>query len=738
MKQSRSMFRARICGFAAFLCIAVLPLADSGDLLARMRIITNLPLRPLAKATPAQTVAMNNGYLDVTIGDFGVTGDGVADDTEGLRQAFAFAYRMNLVAYLPQRTYRVSGGFSLHQGVYGGQNGSQRKFANLIVGETAGGRRPVILVSDGSLKAGEILFDYFWADKEGKRDASRQYNSMLRGVDIRMGNNPGAIGVSMDGAQYCVLQFVKISGTFDIGILNLPGSGGGAIEIEIDGGRVGVRQDAFRPNPTLVGFTARNQKEAAVQLTVSRGPLVLSDFDIRSGAASAASYVGIRASSNQLRDPGNTSLLLSNGQITPPRDGVAIEVANRGLLLDKVDLSEGKLLIAGEEMKTGARSETALFFHEKSAASTLWPKDIGKGGGPSPSPKAAARKSYAALFTAGTPIGNPNQFVSLTQFGATPGRGNDDDSGSFAAAFRAVMTPGSPHFGRTVFIPRGHFTVRDQVVVPDGVRLAGASSTISVIEASSGWVPDSDTAILQLAAGDKGIVVRDFAILGRDPSPSRSNERQSRLGLLDVANSAVSWHDIQFARVEFWRDDLMLDVPTYRFRPTAGGYFFTFASDLSHRTTSGGHVGPEHRHLLIEARNTPLVFHAFNIEHGASAPEVELRNAAHVRILGFKFENDLVRGGKFGDPTADGTRPLLGINGSRDITILGGSGNLSLGTGSTLIDVSNSHNVTLGLLDRMPDKRNPRDGEKEAGFSFVTVDGRKIDVGQDVGLVFVP
>lgn len=687
------------------LAIAIMAILRSAP--ARMEFTENAPLEKFPERLRKHAAAhpVDKGFVDITRAPYNAAGDGKTDDTDAIQHAVDDAFRSNLCVLFPPGVYLVSRQIRCIQ-LQMGRQWSNHKFAHVLVGSTQGERRPVIKAKDGlsfqpnDKRHGgkrELIFFQYYAHKPfrnrfnpeptvGVYRHSVHYSSQFRGIDIDMGENPDFSAISMVGAQFCAIEDVTITGNFDAGIDGLPGCGGGTVNVRIVGGKVGIRQTQYRPNPTVTGLVCEGQSRCGVEVTMSMGPVVLTGFRIVAPPDPSSAYRAIRTECTWNRkgtDQSPGALVLSDGAIdVPGESALAIENFDQDLVMRDVYFRAATIADSGTlhpeagrhtlRGRAGAWLRVARYaFSPASSDGYIHTggKELSHGTGKhavfAPPPEAASPPDDLV----GRHVWREDDFPAwdrpdaldiVEHFGATRDDDSDDDAPAVQRAIDATTTPGGPDYGKTVFIPRGHFHIGRPIVVQNGARIVGAANTISVLHIKRDWQPGEETFAMDSASDPEGRAsLAHFAILGHKPNATQGTLAQRRLGLLRIALGDTTVRDIQLAR-EYARgiEDFAYDTPGFAVGPGGGGKVYQFVNHM----TDIGDVAPGYHKILVRGNARPLRFYQVSAEHihaGVGA-QVRLENARDVRIYGLKHEK---------------TNHILDAVDSSDVWVMGGLSN---------------------------------------------------------------
>lgn len=686
--------------------------------LAKMRYESNTTVIPprvqdYAKKFP---LLMAQGYLDVTKEPYLAVSDGSKDTALALQSAINDAFLSNLVVYIPKGTYLINKSLRLFQSKDKLAMG-QRKFAHVLIGSPGlpaderpvfklgssligpfihfayvnylrNGRYEKVTVNDsGEIKVGPETVAY----ENLEEDASRHYNAHFRGINIDLGNNPGAIGLHMNGAQYCVVENVRISGEkFAVGLKNLPGSGGSVTNLEVIGGEVGILQQNYRPSPSVHGLRLIGQKKSGLELKLVRGSVTLVGFEIISANNAPSDYRGIRS---------ERPMNLVNGRIEVKNNSSsAIENANWDLYAKNVsykakrftssiansnhfniDGSHLEERLIEEYLFASSKSPIILENGKSLQKADAWHRVIGNL--PTLQPKdhvSEVLKNYHLFdIQQGARRVDPARDrsglvdVTLTNPGvsivATPDNDSDDDAIAINAALQSTLS--GENKGKTVFLPRGYYHVRTPVVVPEGTRLIGASNTISVIAVDAerfNFQGDYFSSIVKVEKNSdslKPAILSDFALFAKSPQKdplATEIPKASRISYLRV-KGLTQLRDIQLTQFHKGPFDTSLFVhaaPTIHFQEGSGGDFYNLGFDEYSATAPK----PTYGILKIDKNSYPINLYQPYLEAaGAYSPNLWLQKANQVRLYGYKFED---------------SGQIARINSSFKVEIIGASGNI--------------------------------------------------------------
>jgi hypothetical protein len=685
---------------------------------AKMRIFTHVDTSqfPVELRLNLEHHPWEKGYLDVTKPPYISAKDGLMDVTAQLQLAIDHAYACNLVVFFPQGTYLVSDQLQcyLDPGPQLPNNpissASQRKFGHILLGSEKEGKWPVIRLKDGSTVKDNTLFVFKYYDSlTGTEDASRHYLGSMRNFEIDMGENPGISAVYNNGAQLCALENLKIYGNFDMGISTLPGSGGYTANIEINGGRIGIYQNNFRPNPTLFNIRLENQSECGLMVLDTRGSLTVAGFSIVSPEAPSASYraVYIKNNGSPIELGARANLNLVDGSIEMLSSTPAVYNYQQDLVVRNVFFKSAKLIESGAYSGSPSilQGDAAGWLHlpEYVFATAIDEGSVYRDRMDLRSP-GQDYISVSGVHDSVPPPGlmtlhiwrelpswEDTAMVDLViDYGASPDLDTDDDAVPLQKAIDEITDPRHENYRKTLFIPRGHYHIRSTVTLKAGTKMIGAAKNISVILVSDTWKPDSPvTALTTENLEGPGIVLSDLAIVANNPNISAGLESQKYITAFDLRTGNSVVRDVQTCLRDIKWGDNKYREPIIRVSGNGGGKIYGFCFDEGTR-------GPaeEGYHLLhIRGARSPVTFYQASVEDASVELEnertvhMEIDSCEEVTIFGFKYEKESV---------------LLHVNQTRSLTIIGGSGNYGLKDPEeeAIITIHETPNVFIGNISR--------------------------------------
>lgn len=242
------------------------------------------------------------GYLNVL--SFGADPTGTNDSTTALQAAIDAGYNQDLGVLFPKGTYIISN--TLYCDKYWPKRGGANFPSNchMLFGDDSDGTRPVIKLAQSATAFDNtsnpktmLAFMHYQGDSETNIRTLEQLRAMnpvtmtqgvtvpvggiinatadifdevLRDIDFDCSGHAGAVGVFYCSAQKCVMFNVKVNAVnAHTGIWGVPGRNGGIANLEVQGGRIGLKLTSAQAGSTVVGLKLEGQTEF---------PIVTSDF----------------------------------------------------------------------------------------------------------------------------------------------------------------------------------------------------------------------------------------------------------------------------------------------------------------------------------------------------------------------------------------------------------------------------------------------------------------------------
>jgi len=659
--------------------------------------------------------SIRDGFIDVSKPPYSVIGDGKTDNTVQIQMALNDAYLCRMIVYFPPGIYLVSNRLKCYRGWNDMWNYPKdyEEHAGMCFSRLSGYQiigsssedKSIIKLKDNSKVEGNILLEFLQYDMDlSMRDRSN-YCALLRNIMIDMGNNPEVSAVKMPGAQYSTIEDVTIYGeNFNIGIKEVPGSGGSMTNIKVIGGMIGIEQAHYRPNPLGTGVELIGQEKCGVRLKYCRGPLVLCGFKIVSKDNPDTNYKAIflDVSSNKT---GNGNLAIQDGSIeVKGKQGIAIGGIGRDVIIKNVFIKSDIITtINSEEKLKGNKDEwlkiTYLAYSRNNSPVIVNGEDV------------SSKKLYlepiineyphAELLVKHSWYEMPswdesNHVNVVTDYGATPTFGitneylskGDADDIAIQMALDETTTPGHPNFGKTVFIPHGDYRITKPLVLKTGSKLIGAGKTSSVLQqAFDVWEDPSKPVIETVDEDSTNIVLSDFYICA-----------YPRGRFFHIRSGNIIMRDVQthvFERLGYFKDAMF---PYASFSGHASGKIYNMCSDHimgydSVSVRNGTVLGKSYHLLLIENKTgyDPLNIYQASIEHLDSYKgQAKIISSKNIHFYALKAE------------TIEDGHTLMHIEKSSDISVFGTSGlyYLSSEDEPAIYNIKSSYNIELFALTR--------------------------------------
>lgn len=661
-----------------------------------------------------------DGFIDISKAPYEAKGDGIHDDSDAIQKAVNDAYASNLIVYFPQGNYLVTKQIELIQwpaNIYQKDKGikfhGQRKFGNLLIGSTKGNKRPKIILKDNSnIKNNELLLFKYYDPRESDLSGSRakHYLATIRGIDIDMGINPNSSAISMDGAQYCTIQNVKITGkSFYAGINKIPGAVGSIINLEVDGGKIGILSDSYVPEALIVGTKLINQEKYGIKIVDSRNsPVNLVGVEIKSSLKPSSDYRGVYMNEMEANDfrknQSGAHITIADSSIeVMGGNGIAIENYNQYVVMKNTYIKADTIIKSGIKnppIETLNGNKDTWFkigdyaFVSKDNNGYININNIEYGNNNENNqyysniviqdPDVGLIEKH--IWTRKMPSYDEDKINIVTEYGVTPYNHFDDDSIGIQKAIDDTTELGNPNYGKAVFIPRGHFHIKNPIYLKRNLILFGAGKNISVIHADEEFSIVGDTSILETQNNkSENIILSDFAILRQQGSKSKNLENHKSVSMLKLKGDNVIVRDVQFAGIEGQQDNYYLNSEVV-LSENCGGKIYNLAVNTGVKASKGGNIHGDYRRVLIDGTSNNLNIYQCGVNNTEKAALIEISNSKNVSIFGIKYEEQ---------------NRLMEINKSSNISVIGGYGYFTIVDNvDAIIDIKQSENIYIAGLGR--------------------------------------
>ena len=541
---------------------------------------------------------------------------------------------------------------------------------------------------------------------------AKHYIATFRGIDIDMGDNAKVSSISMDGAQYCTIQDVNITGKdFYAGIRKIPGCVGSIINAKVTGGNIGILSDSYVPEALVAGVVLEDQKEYGIKIVDTRNsPVNLVGFKIISHESPSQDYRAVYVDDREATTEATGKITrahvtLTEGTIEVKGDsGKAIESYNQYVVMRNVYVKANTIINAGIKNSPVETLEGDKNNWKKINNYAFVSKD--NNGFINVDGKEYANSNSDLQYYDQILNESPTQdFVNkhiwpvkmpsyddvdkvniVNEYGATPYNNDDDDAIAIQKAIDDTTTPGNPEFGKKVFIPRGHFQVKSTINLKKGAKLFGAGKNISVIHQNPEFEVSGNTFIIDTPDDkDANIIMSDFAILRQEASKSKGLTDSKYISMLRIRGNNTVLRDVQLAGIEEKQDNYYLN-PEVIFTGNAGGQIYNLAVNTAVKAELGGNIHGEYRRILMDGVNNPLSIYQCGAENSEKACKIEIKNSNNISIYAMKYEEQ---------------NELLRIKDSNNISITGGYGYYTIVDNvDSIISIENSKEIYLAGLAR--------------------------------------
>jgi len=618
---------------------------------------------PASVTTPAGR-ALPAGILNVVSVPGVYPDDPSKDSSSGIQAAMNQAKAANQTLYFPPGTTYYVSKTLLGVQPYSGDGCTDPSGSSFrLMGGGKNAARPTIVLKDASpgfnaAAPKNLIFIGKDGDNDGVPDsagASCAFGHVFKNINLVLGNNPKAVGISMNVAQRGALEDVKIVATGAYaGISGVPGRSTSVGNLEIIGGQYGIRFIDFPVGISLYGLRLKGQSARAIIGAAARSFVVVG-FEIEKATGPAIETEG----TDEQR--GHVGLYDGIIKLGAPGTGI-LNAARRIVDLRRIYLHRASTALDnGSDGAVAGSGASWITINEH----THCPASIGGGkvcwnlvGG------VKSRNSYSSITTPSAappptlvsqhiwdgspPILDPGVvYITDPPFNASPNDGTDD-----RAAIQAAIDstePGGANAGKAVFVPPGTYDLSGHITLKAATHIFGIPYGQSELHALDSW-----TNTLQASSPHKWVIET-----------------------VDDANATTSieyiwptWK-VSYSKAGIWmgtalwragRNSVMRGVrgerasgrcedrprQLWRVEGHGGGRWYTWMEELAAAKAcqAAADLAPDFRKLYITGTTEPLTVYGPNPEHGGLSstgyanPFIEIVKAANVRFFGIKSETN--------------------------------------------------------------------------------------------------
>ncbi len=647
------------------------------------------------------------GYLNVR---HYARGDGVSDDTAGLRDALADGLEYGLALYFPPGTYLISDTLDCVK--------KQKSYVKgyFLLGDPA--NRPVIRLKDRAAGFGDpndpryVVKFWQWdarsARPDGEFGAALMNSAGISSVVIDCGaENSGAIGLKCWGSQgiYVENLTVRAHGAL-AGVRDLVGNGGYMANIEVLGGRYGIWAENGQPG-CIAGLTLTDQTEAAIRQRMGTWAFAAVGFRIVKDcgpvvviegkpAQNFGHHLSLVDGTVELKQPGTAFVVQKD---TDGRAGNLhlrdVYVKNAAVLVEERG-QPPLAAVAGEWSRILEYASTSADTQSVVDGRTIR-APVAEIGGAASAPDFVSRH---ALPPHAFPFGLDRDACNVRD----EARGTDRAFGDGVRDDTAAIQRAIDRHSR-VFLPRGIYRLTAPLRLRKDTVLFGVTSALSALYADArNWQAGQErTVIITPDDADARCMAAQLYVYTSSTEPAGGlrvlHWQAGRNSVVkNLFTKSVDWPGIG------WPSE-KLDIAKGDLRPvnveqlvlidgSGGGRWYGISIGCENYCPA---VPREYRHFFVHGTHEPLRFYSLNPEHAFSEVEFEIKDSRDIGIYGVKTEGgeELQRFNPFGAATG----ALFRISGSREVilTAFTNNGKIPQG-GRALFEINDCTEISLATL----------------------------------------
>jgi hypothetical protein len=547
--------------------------------------------------------------------------------------------------------------------------------------------------------------------------AACAFGHVIKNIDLVLGNNPWAVGISMNVAQRGALEDVNIDATGAYaGISGVPGRSTAVGNIEIVGGRFGINFIDYPVGISLYGLRFKGQTERAIAGWAARTYTIVGfEIDMAKGPAietagtdNQQGHLGLYDGVIKLGTPG--SAILNGAQRIVDIKNVYLQGASK--VIDNV--SDG--VVNGSAASWVTVDEYTYCPASIGGGKTCWNLVDGvKSRDPhlattNPSVAPPANLVSKHIWSGSPGILDPDVvYITDPPFNASPDDGKDD-----RAAIQAAIDstePGGANAGKTLFVPPGTYDLSDHITLKAHTHMFGApfgqsSAEFHALDSWTDSLTSSSPHKWVIETVDDASATTSIEYIWPSWKIAYSPAKIWMGTMLWRAGQNSVMRGLRGEKVSGRCEDTARQI--WRVEGNGGGRFYTWQEEVS--ATNGcstvANMDPNFRKLYITGTTQPLTIYGPNPEHGGNPSEnfanpfIELDGASNVRFFGLKSETN-------------GT--LIVVKKSNNVFFAGVNA-FNFGTsGRPLVTVDNSTNIAMSLVAGWGSDASPLLTENKVG-----------------------